>query len=206
MIYLYDRAIVDDLRKSFNSDVVDHPFVRVTDPDTSIQLAAQLANDELTFPIVALNRGDSISTDYSRMNFTRLHTGVAAVFDANTNEYYNEKAFPVTIDYSLTVLTTNSIDMDEIVRELIFKYTQMYFLTIRLPYESNRKIRFGITLSNDAEIEYSVRNPEYISTGSLYQTIIPLQTQGVVLVHYTPIKLRRLQTDVIPQIYTTGIE
>ena len=200
MIYLYDRAIVEDLQRSFNPTNTDHPFVRVTDPEAAIQLAAQLANDELTFPIVALTRGENISIDQNRVNFTRMHFGVAAVFDKERNEYYNEKAIPVNIDYSLTVLTTNSTDMDEIVRELLFKYTQMYFLTIRLPYESDRKIRFGLTLTNEADIDYSVRNPEYLSAGSLYQTIIPLQTQGAVLVHYTPIKLRRMDYEITPEI------
>lgn len=197
MIYKYDEAIVEDLQKSFNSNNTDSPLVRVTDPETSLGLAAQLANDELNFPIIALMRSEDMQIDSSRSNFTRLHTGVACVFDKETNEYYNEKAIPVTLEYSLTVLATNSIDMDEIIRELLFKYTQMYFLSIRLPYESNRRIRFGISIPTSSPIEYSSRTPEYLSSGKLYQAIVPLHVEGAVLVHYTPIKLRRMDYEVV---------
>ena len=113
------------------------------------------------------------------------------VFCPVTNNLYYEKALPINLRYALTVLTTNTADTDEIVRELLFKYAQMYFLTIQLPYEADRKIRFGITLDLSQEVERKSGQLEYLKSGQIYQTIIPLRCEGCVMVHYTPAHLRR---------------
>lgn len=199
MIYKYDDAICDDLRKSFNPDNVENPVVSVISSEVVTSIAAQIQNDKITYPIVALIRNpNSVQIDQSRMNFTRAHFGVSAVIDKETNNVYYEKALPITLEYSLTVLTTNIADQDEIIRELLFKYVNMYFLTIRLPYECDRKIRFGVRITSETDIDYSSGSPEYLQTGSLYQAIIPLHCDGCVLVSYTPAHLVRTTYDVEP--------
>ena len=199
MIYKYDDAICDDLGKSFNPDNVENPVVSVISSEVVTSIAAQIQNDQLKFPIVALIRNpNSVQIDQSRMNFTRAHFGVSAVIDKETNNVYYEKALPITLEYSLTVLTTNIADQDEIIRELLFKYVNMYFLTIRLPYECDRKIRFGVRITSETDIDYSSGSPEYLQTGSIYQAIIPLHCDGCVLVSYTPAHLVRTTYDVEP--------
>ena len=198
MLYVYDKAICEDLRNSFNPDNIGNPVVKVTDVETSIGLAAQLKNDELDFPIVAMFRNDNISIDKNRTNFTALHRGIDTVFDKEHNVYYKEKVLPIELGYSLTVLTTNQADTDELVKELLFKYTQMYFLRIQLPYESRRQIRIGIIIDPDQGIQYDSGPVNYIKAGQLYQTIIPLKVEGAVLAHYTPVKLRNLQYEIDP--------
>lgn len=190
MIYLYDNALVEDLNKSFNPDV-SNPVVRVISPDQILNLVAQIQEDKIQFPIVAVERFDSISLDSSLANFTRMHTGVAAVFDKKENNFYNEKAIPLNLSYTLTVITTNQIDMDEILRELIFKYVSMYFLSIRIPYESKREISFGVIIDQSEGIQKKSASSEYSETGQLYQSSITLRCEGCVLVHYTPVHLRR---------------
>ena len=149
MIYLYDNAIVKDLEDSFNPNHVENPLVRVIDPEMAIGLAAQLQNDEIQFPIIAVTRSPEVATDTDRMNFTRLHRGSVAVVDNKTNNLYYEKALPIQLSYALTVITTRVADMDEIIKELLFKYTSEYFITITLPYECNRKIRFGMVIDSN---------------------------------------------------------
>ena len=194
MIWVYDDAIVDDLRESFDDSVTSNPVIRVVDSNTIVSLAAQLQNDTIKFPIVALTRDPTYSVDKELYNFTRAHFGVPAFFENQTNNVYNEKAIPISLNYKLTVVTTNTIDMDEIVRELLHKYTIMYFLTCKVPYEGGRRIRFGVRADVDS-IETSSGSSEYLSVGSLYQTIIPLKTEGCVLISYTPQHLRRVSED-----------
>lgn len=191
MIYVYDDAIVKDLQKSFNPLNSDDPVVKIVDPEAIIGLAAQIKEDQITFPVIALSREGSIQIDKSRMNFTRLHKGVQAVLEEHTNNLYYEKAVPIDLKYTLTVLTTNTADMDELVRELIFKYVDMYFLTVTLPYEAKRKVRIGLTIDPDSSIDRQSGASEYIKNGQLYQTIISLKCEGAVLVTYTPAHLRR---------------
>lgn len=194
MLYLYDSAIVEDLTKSFNpTEDGAKPVVRVVGPEKIVDLAAQIQEDKISFPIIAITRND-YQIDEQRMNFSRAHFGVATVFDNKTNNLYYEKALPIKLSYNLTLLTTNQADMDELVRETLFKYLQMYYLTIKLPYEADRKIRFGISVDERTEIQRSSGSLEYIESGQLYQSIITLNCEGCVLVTYTPAHLMRYAT------------
>ena len=186
MIYLYDNVIAKDLENSLASG----SGVRVVEPEDAIGIAAQLQNDDIKFPLVVLHRNPNTPVDTNRTNFTRIHKGVATVIDKETNNIYYEKAIPIDLKYAITVLTTRVADMDEIVKELLFKYYNMYFLTLELPYESKRKIRFGITIDQNEGIERSSSVKEYLANGTLHQTIIPLRCEGCMLVSYTPVHLK----------------
>ena len=199
MLYLYDKAIVDDLMKSFNPENVVNPVVRVIDPEGAVNVAAQIQNDDISFPVVVLNREDDVSIDNQRWNFTRAKKGVPVAFDTSTNMIYKEKSLPVHLDYKMTILTTNTVDMDEIIKEIMFKYSDMYYLTIRLPYEVSRKIRFGIQLDNSATIQRSSGSSEYLSEGKLYQSILSFKCEGCVLLSYVPVHLKRTEYQVEPK-------
>ena len=196
MLYLYDRAITQDLSRSFNPENLPNPVVKVIDPEGAINLAAQMNNDEVTYPIAVFTRSNDIVIDKQRYNFTRAKKGVPAGFDNKRNLIAMEKVLPIKLDYNLTLLTTNTADMDELVKELLFKYTEMYYLTITLPYEVKRKIRFGIKIKPDIEIHYESGSYDYISAGKLYQAIIPMECEGCVFVSYTPVHLKRMETEV----------
>lgn len=190
MIYLYDNAIVEDLENSFNQDN-NNPIVRVVSPDDIISVVAQIKEDQVNFPIVALERIQPVDVDNNRYNFTRAMTGVNAVFDKDKNNFYKERVIPINLSYTLTVLTTNQEDMDELLRELIFKYTSMYFLKIRIPYESKREITFGVIIDHDSGIQQNSGISEYLNNGQLYRASLTLRCQGCVLVNYTPVHLKR---------------
>lgn len=196
MLYCYDEAIQKDLQQSFNPDYIGSPVVRVVDPDQGLQVIAQAEGDNLKFPLVLLTRYPDTSIDKSRYNFTRAHRGVAAVVDQKTNNLYYEKAIPIELNYDLTILATNTADRDELARELLFKYTDMYFITFELPYECKRKVRFGVVVDQDKDISSKSGTLDYLNAGTLYQTIIPLKCEGCVLVSYTPAKLQRSGYDI----------
>ena len=197
MLYLYDKAICDDLSKSFNPDGGANSIVKVIDPEGAIQVVAQLQNDDVQFPAVMLTRSEDFEIDSERWNFTRAHKGVPVQLKNETNELYYEKAVPIKLNYSLTLLTTNTADRDELIRELIMKYTNMYFLKIKLPYECDRYIRFGIRADFQG-MQHSSGSFNYLQSGQLYQTIIPLNCEGCVMVTYTPVKLKRTTTVIEP--------
>lgn len=147
---------------------------------------AQLQDDKIRFPAIIVTRHEDTPLDAKRYNFTRLHKGVPAVYDPEKNNIYLEKAVPIELKYDLHVLTTNTADMDELTRELLFRYTSMYYLTITVPYESKRKIRFGIAINPDTNMRKVSGNTEYLESGKIYESIIELECQGAVLLNYTP--------------------
>ena len=82
MIYLYDNAIADDLKASFNPDNVPNPVVKFVSAEQIIGIAAQKQNDNIQFPLVSLARKpNSVQIDKQRMNFSRAHFGIASVLD-----------------------------------------------------------------------------------------------------------------------------
>jgi hypothetical protein len=201
MIYLFDSALVNDLEKSLNMPDDADAVVKVIDPEHIVGLAAQIQEDKISLPIIALERQD-YSVDTDRTNFTMQHRGSQAIIDNNTNMIYHERSMPIKLSYTLTVLTSNQIDMDEIIKELLFKYTSMYFLTIQVPYEVtdvDRKIRFGVRIENPNNIEKVSGASQYVESGTLYQTSVPLLCDGAVLLHYTPEHLRRTSYEIVTE-------
>ena len=196
MIYLYDDAICEDLRTSLNTESSD--AIRIVGPEYVMEIAAQLQEDKISFPLITVYRKQDTQIDTELSNFTRMHKGVAAVIDHDSNNLYYERAIPIKLSYELSALTTNTADMDEILRELIFKYMDMYFLSIKLPYEADRHIRFGVQMDMDTGIERSSSTGEYLETGLLYQSTITLNCIGAVLVNYVPQHLKRIDHDTIP--------
>lgn len=195
MIYLYDNALVSDLQSSFNSIEVPGTTVTVVGPEDAIGVAAQLHDDSIKFPILALFRDSDVAIDSKLSNFSRLQVGVLSEMNTQSNELYYEMSAPLDLKYSLTILTTRIADMDEIVKELVFKYTAMYFLSIHVPYECKRTIRFGVSIDSSRSIERSASVHDYISGGKLFQTIVPLKCDGCVMLTYRPVKLKRAVID-----------
>lgn len=189
MLYLYDDAIAEDLSRSLADDI---PIVKVVDSTILTEIVAQAQNDHIRYPLVGLTRGEDISVDQKRLNFTRLHKGVATVIDNKTNNIYKEKMLPIELSYTLTILATNTADCDELLRELLFKFTDMYYLEINLPYEDKRMIRFGIKIDTDSNITRKSGVAEALSEGKLYEVMIPLKCEGCVYVNYVPVKLTNI--------------
>ena len=196
MIWVYDEAIKSDLENSFDKDAYGNSVVSVVPPDDIISIAAQVQNDKIHFPLIALSRPDNIPIDKDRMNCTRLHKGVETVFDKQTNNIYYEKVMPIKLQYTLACMGTHTADVDELIRELIFKYTSQYFITIQIPYESKRKIRCGLRIDPNEDIQQLSTTSNYLNEGKLHSAGITLHVDGAVLVHYTPEHLRRLDTEI----------
>ena len=193
MLYLYDRVIADDLKASLTDAA--NANVIISGPDNYQSILAQIQEDTITYPLILLHRDDDTQVITSLMNFTRYQFGVPCVFDNKTNNIYYERALPVALNYSLRILSTNVADTDELARELFYKYISMYYLTIRVPYESDRKLRFGISVDMDYGIKRESANAEYLESGVLYQSTMQLKTEGCVSLTYTPRHLTRTVID-----------
>lgn len=193
MLYIFDQAVIDDLKKSLTAEMNQN--VVLTDAENYPGILAQIQNDTITYPLILLHRDDDTPIIKEQMNFTRYTFGVPCVFDNDRNNIYYERALPVDVQYTLRILSTNVADTDELSRELFYKYLSMYFLTVQLPYESDRKIRFGISVDVDYGIKKESGSFDYIKSGALYQSTIHLKTQGCVSLTYTPRHLTRQVLD-----------
>ena len=123
-----------------------------------------------------------------------MHRGVPAAYDNETNTLYYEKSIPVKLGYTLNILTTNTADMDEITKEILFRYINTYFICMPVPYEVKRNIRFGVNVVKES-IKKSSGAFEYLQSGTLYQTSMELSIDGAVELSYTPRHVLRTDID-----------
>ena len=195
MLWIYDEAIAKDLSSAIDTDGGANSCVKVIEPDAIMGLIAQMQEDKIQFPLVCLTRDSDYNIDTNRTNFTAMKKGVPIGYDSEHNTLYLEKIIPVNLSYTINILTTNTIDADEMLKEILFRYTSMYFVTVDIPYEiDNRSIRIGIQVEPDS-IKKTSANLEYITNGALYQTSMQIQCQGAVLISYTPKHMERLYID-----------
>lgn len=189
MLYLFDQAIVDDLKASLTEAANQNVFL--TDAENYQGILAQVQEDTIIYPLILLHRDEDTPIRTDLMNFTRYKFGVPCVFDNKTNNVYYERALPVDLNYTLQILSTNVADTDELARELFYKYISMYYLTIQVPYESDRKIRFGVAVDMEYGVKRESGSFDYIGSGTLYQATMRLRTEGCVSLTYTPRHLTR---------------
>lgn len=192
MLYLYDSAVIDDLKRTIDPTGEANPSVIMCTVENYQDIVAQMHEDKITYPLIILIRNDDMSILKQNKNFARSMKGVPAEFDTKTNNIYYERAVPIDLQYTMYILCTNVADRDEIAREIYFKYLSMFYLHIETPYEAKRRIRFGIQLDEDAGINNESGAAEYTQTGAIYQTQLTLKTHGCVWLHYTP---RHLQIE-----------
>ena len=192
MLWAYDKAIQKDLESCIDPQGKGNANVRIMGEEGLMGVFAQIQDDKLTFPALYLERDPESPLDQKRYNFTLLHKGVPCVYDPEKNNVYMEKSIPIKLGYHLHILATNTADRDEIEREILFRYTSMYYISMTVPYESKRKLRFGIAIDPDADIDRKSGSSQYIEGGTLYESIIKLNCEGAVYLHYTPRHMQRI--------------
>ena len=196
MIYCYDEAIVNDIKRTLDPEGGANPNVVCITIDQYQSVLAQMQEDKISYPIILILRDDDMPIKKDGLNFTRAKKGVPVGIDPKTNNVYYERVVPVDLRYTIQVLSTNVADRDEIARELFFKYESEYFLHIETPYEIKRKIRFGVKIDKDFGIKNSSGVSQYIESGSIYQSTMEMLTDGCVWLHNTArhLKVERMDT------------
>ena len=176
MMTLYDKSIVNALMRRFNQDASQGVVVNIISPEYIEGLDSQIREGKCRFPVVALVRKDMpYSIDTGRTIYTTIPKGKVYT-QADVKNYYTEPEgfVPIKQPYSLTVLTTDTAQMEAIVKAIQELLSNMKFLSIDHPTRANEKIRFGVVVDSTREIQKS-------SSGQMHQTIIPLSCEGGVI-------------------------
>lgn len=192
MLWAYDEAVVKDISNCINPTGGANSTVKMMGEDGIMGVLAQMNDDRIKFPAIFIERSSDTPLDSSRYHFSKLHRGIPVGFDPETNDIYLERSIPIKLKYNLHVLTTNTADMDELIKELIFRYSEMYYISMEIPYESKRIIRFGMSINPDASITKKSGVANYFENGQLYESIVEIDCQGAVMISYTPKHIERL--------------
>lgn len=143
--YLYDEAIINDLRR-----VVGDNRIQIVPVDRVYDIIPRLNDDKLTLPLVSVTRtGWQILAD--DVNHSAKYEG--SVSDIHCAEpkfkglrIQRYQFVPMQIDYTIDVWTRTRRDNDEFIRELYWYYMISPTLEINVPYELDFDHNFNIFL------------------------------------------------------------
>ena len=143
MFYLYDTALVNDLRSVFNDQ-----RIYICPPELVFKTIGRLNEDDIKMPMISLLRtGASILDSSHPMRFS----GSLSAIHPDENTYETLRAIPIRINYLLDVWTKHREENDNIIRELIFYYMTHPTLQITIPYGVDLKHNFNIFFDNNIE-------------------------------------------------------
>lgn len=160
LIYLYDNAIVDKFRSLFKDS-----RITVQPPENAIRYVAQLSNDDVKFPLIALNR-TSWSLRSGDISWAQSRTGIANRLNPD-NTISVMRAIPIQMEYQLDVYTVDRLTSDEIYRELIFYFIKNPTLEVEIPYTVDGKHVFNLDINPD--ITDNSDTVEHVNKGVLYR-------------------------------------
>jgi hypothetical protein len=162
----YDKAIIDNFRKVFNSDAI-----YILPVENAIRFTAQLNRDDVKFPLISTTRlGYSIVN--SNVNFPAKMIG--GFKDRSDNYNIFAQSIPIRIDYQIDVFTVDRVSCDEIVRELIFYIGQHPTLKAHFEYGLDYDHNFNLFLND--EIEDNSDTVEHINNGVLFRNTLTMYT------------------------------
>ena len=186
MFYLYDTAIVEDLRSIFDDDKIF-----ICPPDRVFATIGRLSEDDVKLPMISVVRtGTSLGNSQHSMRFT----GGLLSIDPQTNENTKLQAIPITINYQLDVWTKHREENDNIVRELLFYYMTHPTLLVDIPYGSNLKHNFNIFF--DSNIEDNSDISDHVNRGEYFRQTLSIYTDDAYL----------WKTTVNKPTYITGVD
>lgn len=175
MVYMYDTAIINDLRQIFSDD-----RIHIVPPEDAFDLIGTLKEDTIVFPFISLQRPGWQLIDDTKTSHLTFEGKVDDISIIDTDDDVEDanitrlQALPIRINYQIDVWTESRKENDAIMRELIWYYTLYPTLNVDVEYENiKRKHHFNIFFDNDIEdnsdlTQHSKRGRYFRQTIGLY--------------------------------------
>lgn len=174
-ISYYDEAVTQKIKNW----LADSSKLRVLSPDESnrlMQLKAEDSNDEpVKLPIIAISRNKDIDIE-STIKQNKSFDGLIIGKDEATATTIHLNVIPIKTTYQLDIYTKKRIEVDEYVRQYLFKLINNPQIIIEIPYNSyivrhTANLRVLNTVSDTSDI------PTHIYNGQFYKWTIQLELQ-----------------------------
>jgi hypothetical protein len=174
-INYYDEAITQKIK----GWLADTSKLRVLSPDEStrlIQLRAEDSNDQpLQLPLLAISRNKDIEIE-STIKQNKSFDGLTIGKDTDTATTVHLNVIPIKTTYQLDIYTKKRIEVDEYVRQYLFKLINNPQIIIEIPYNNclvshTANLRVLNTVSDTSDI------PSHLFAGQFYRWTIQLELQ-----------------------------
>lgn len=150
-VYLYDDAIIKDLRRITGDDRIS-----IQPSDNVFDTIARMNNDEILMPLINVSRIGWGMSD-ARPHMMKFD-GAKVSYDPVEERYSRFQAIPIRIDYQLEVWTNTREENDNILRELIWYYSTHPTLMVKIPYGLDIEHKFNIIFDGDVEDDSDIVN------------------------------------------------
>lgn len=171
-IFLYDNAIVTDLRR-----IISDNRIHIAPVENVFDLVAILDSDKIEMPLISLTRtGWSLSENRSHaMKFT----GALVKYNEDTGAHSSVQAMQIRINYLMDVWTKHRNENDLIVRELLFYYSTSPTLKVKIPYGLDVDHKFNVFF--DPEVEDNSDIVEHKNRGEYFRQTLSFYTDDAYL-------------------------
>lgn len=161
-VYAYDRAIVEDFRARFKSSPIDNQVndtVQIGPAEQMFSIIGNINDDNIVMPFISLERLDW-QLNLDRQGFqTFVGEEVYTRIDPqNKPVEVRAQVIPITINYRLSVWTTDRMTNDALVRELLFYYHLRPSLMVYVGHGLNMAHKFNIYFNSGIEDNSDIAN------------------------------------------------
>jgi hypothetical protein len=182
-VYAYDKALVEDLRARFSYSPVESQVnknVQIGSPNNMFRILGSLEEDNVIMPFISLERTDwqlnldrqGFQTFVGDMVYTRLD-------NKNTPVEVRAQTIPITINYRLSVWSTDRITNDALCREILFYYHLRPSLMVYVGHGINMKHKFNIYFNSGIEDNSDIAN--FDTNGTYFRQDMTLYTDDAYL-------------------------
>lgn len=185
-VYAYDKALVEDLRARFRTSDVSgstvNDTVQIGSASRMFEILGRMNDDKIVMPFVSLERIDW-TLNLDRQGYqTFIGDEVYTRFDSeNQLTEIRAQAIPITINWRLSVWSTDRITNDALVRELLFYYHLRPSLMVTVGYGLNMKHKFNIYFNSGVEDNSDLANQG--TNGVYFRQDLTLYTDDAYLWH-----------------------
>lgn len=168
-VYLYDEVLVNQLR-----EVTGDSRIHIIDPSQAVSFLAQFDNDKVDLPAIVVSRNSVRLLDYR--NQVVALKGQSVRRNSDDNLYVKAQLIPMRIDWNIDVFTVDRYTCDEIIRELVFYFTQQPRFEVHVPYQLDIDQNFDIIMSPDIVDNSDLI--EFPNTGERFRETISVYTEN----------------------------
>lgn len=163
-VYWYDESIVNKLRTISGDN-----RIAVLPTDTLFRYVANLREDNVKFPLVALTR-----LGYTIRQVNRVPASYqGAQFGDKDGKVKEIQFIPIEINYQLDVITRSRLENDTFTDELLFYFINNPTLSVEIKKGANISHVFSMVFNPDvvdnSDIESHMSNGEYFRSTMTFQ-------------------------------------
>lgn len=183
-VYAYDKAVVEDFRARFVNKDTNKPIINETvmmsSTNKMFNIIGELNKDTVVMPFIGLQRLNwHLNLDRQGYQTFIGEQTVIRLDSENKPIEVRAQVIPITINYQLSVYSTDLVTNDALCRELLFYYHLRPSLMVYVAHGLNMAHKFNIYFNSEIEDNSDIQN--FDINGTYYRQDLTFYTDDAYL-------------------------